>query len=57
MIDVQAGSIEEGSAVLAGIFITLKDIQSSELYLLFREAIEEAKDNDSRDPDPQRDGL
>jgi|APCry1669188970_1035186.scaffolds.fasta_scaffold116048_2 hypothetical protein len=57
MIDVQAGSIEEGSAVLAGILITLKHIQSSELYLLFREAIEEAKDNDSRDPDPQGDGL
>ena len=53
MIDVQAGSIEDGSAVLAGILITLKHIQSSELHLLFRETIEEAKDNDSRDPDPQ----
>ena len=57
MIDVQAGSIEEGSAVLACVFIALEHIQAGELNLLFRETIEEAEDNDSRNPDPQGNGL
>jgi len=57
MIDVQTGSIEESSAVLACVLIALKHIQAGELDLFFREAIEETKDNDSRDPDPQGDGL
>lgn len=51
MIDIQARPIKEGSAVLAGVLVSLEHIQPRELDLFFRESIEEAEDDDSWHPD------
>ena len=57
MIDIQAAAIEVNTAVLAGVLIAFKNIEACELNLLFGEAVEKAEDNDSRNPDPERDSL
>lgn len=57
MIDIQAGSIEKCPAVLASILITLEDIQTGELDLLFREAVKETEHDNVRNSNLKRDGL
>jgi hypothetical protein len=44
------------AAVLAGAFVALEDVMAGELDFLFRKSIEHKQHNDSRDPDPERDG-
>jgi hypothetical protein len=57
MIDIEMAAIENSGAVLASVFVALKDIVARELDLFFRQAVKEAEDDDLRNPDPQGNGL
>ena len=56
VIQIQVASIEELAAVLAGVLVALKHIVSGKFYFLLRKPIEHKQHDDSRDPDPERDG-
>ena len=53
VIDIEVRAVEECSAVLAGVLVALEDVVSCVLDLLFRQAVEEAKNDDARNADPQ----
>jgi len=57
VIDVEIAPIKVFAAVLAGVLVPVEDVESRELDLLFRQAVKQGEDDDSRNPDFQRDGL
>jgi hypothetical protein len=57
MVDVQVATVEEISAVLASVPITLKHIQSCEFDFFFRETVKQGENDDSWNTNSQRDGL
>lgn len=57
MVDIEMTAVKMLAAVLAGVFIPLKDIESCELDLLLGKAVKEAQDNDPGDTDVQGDCL
>lgn len=52
MVDIQVASVEEISAVLASVPITLKHIQPCEFDFFFRETVKQGENDDSWDTDP-----
>jgi hypothetical protein len=57
MVDIKAAAVKDDSAVLTGVPVPLEDVVPGEFDLLFRKPLEEAKHNDTRNPDLQGDGL
>lgn len=56
MIEIEIASIKHFSAVLAGVFVTLKNIVPSEFDLLFWKTIKNNEQNHLRNADAKRDG-
>ena len=56
MIQIKLAAIEELSAVLAGVLVSLKHVVSGEFYFLLWKPIEHEQHNHPRDPDLERDG-
>lgn len=57
MVDIETATVEDGSAVLAGVLIAFEDIVPGEFDLFFRQAIKETEDDDARDTNLERDRL
>ena len=57
MVDIEMTAVKMLAAVLAGVFIPFKDIESRKLDLLLGEAIKEAEDDDPWHTDAERDRL
>lgn len=51
MIDVQIITLKVMSAVLACVFIALKDVETCEFDFFLGQSVEEAKDDDARNAD------
>ena len=51
VIDVQIIPLKEMAAVLARVFVALKDIETCELHLFLWQSVEKAEDNDAGNPD------
>lgn len=51
MIEVEVGTVENLPAILAGVFVPLKDIEAREFDLFFRKPLEEAEHDDAGNPD------
>ena len=56
MVQIELAAIEELSAVLAGVLVSLKHVVSGEFYFLLRKPIEHKQHDHPRDPDLERDG-
>jgi hypothetical protein len=54
VIEVQLLTLENLAAILAGVVVTLEDVVAGKLYFLFRQSIEEEKNNHAWHPDPPR---
>jgi hypothetical protein len=57
MVDVEIGPVEVITAILAGVFIALKNVVPREFDLFFWQPLEKTEYDDSGYPDFQRDGL
>lgn len=57
VIKIEVGTVENLSAILAGVFIPLEDIEAREFDLLFRQPLEEAENDDAGNPDAEFDRL
>lgn len=57
MIDIQIITLKKIAAVLARVFIPLKDVEAGEFHFLLWQSIEEAEDDDAGNADLQRDRL
>ena len=57
VVEVQIFPVKNIAAILAGVFIALKNVVPGELDFLFRHAIEHHEQNDAGHPDAERDGF
>jgi hypothetical protein len=57
VVDVEAGTVEHDTAVLAGVSVPFKNVVTGELDLLPGETIEKAEDDDPGNPDAEGNGL
>ena len=57
MIDIEFRTIEVNSTILTGVLVTLENIMPSELDFFFGKPVEKAENDDSGNPDFQRDAL
>lgn len=57
MVDIEMTAIKQIAAVLACVFIPLKDIVSREFDFFFGQAVKKAENNDPWHPDGERYGL
>ena len=57
VIQVQVLAVEDVSTVLAGVPVALKDVVPGELDFLLRQAVEEDKQDDAGNADPERDRV
>jgi hypothetical protein len=56
VVQIELAAIEELSAVLAGVFVSLKHVVSGEFYFLLRKPIEHKQHDHPWDPDLERNG-
>jgi len=57
VIKIQVGTVEDLTAILAGVFVPLEDIETREFHLFFRKPLEEAEHYDAWNPDAKLDRL
>ena len=57
VIQIQILAVENPAAILAGVFIALKNIVARELDFLFRQPVEHHQQNHPRNADAKRNGL
>jgi hypothetical protein len=57
MIDIEFRTIEVNSTILTSVLVTLEDIVPSELDFFFWKPVEKTENDDSGNPDFQRDSL
>jgi len=57
VIEIEFRSIKDHPAVLAGVFVPLKDVVSRELDLFFRKTLEEAEHDNAWNPNAKLDRL
>jgi len=57
VINIQVRPVEFLVTVLTGVVVALENVVAGELHLFLGEAIKEEQNNDSRDPDPDRNGA
>src|SRR6266542_552457 len=57
MVQVEVLAIKDAATILAGVPVTLEDVVPGKFDLLLGQAIEEHQQDDSRDADPEGDGM
>ena len=53
MIQIEIPSLKHGSAILAGVLVSFKNVVPGEFNLLLRQSVKEAEQNDARNPDSE----
>lgn len=57
VVKIQVLAIKRLAAILAGVVIALENVVPGELDFLLGQAVKDSQQNDSRNPDPERNGV